>query len=140
MKSTNILLVLIICIVIWRSTPKQKDQSLLDLRVAEAEKIVELQENRIRDVLLSVEKSEAVFEYWKQRVDRLTELSKTGSVPQKDVAAALYEMKIAEFNMQGSRIDLKEAKIDLELSKIRLKAAAIDPDDVTVYVEQRVKR
>lgn len=143
MKTTNFLLVVLIGVLIWigwPKPPKTRSPELMQIRVEEAAKIVELHENRIQDSELEVSKEEQVLAYYQERADRLLALSKSGSVPVKDVSLALHELALAKIKLHSSKVDLREAKIELELTKIRLKAAAIDPDDVTIYVEQRAKR
>lgn len=141
MKTTNLLLAILIAVLVWIGWPKPKTRSpeLMEIRVQEAAKIVQLYESRIQDAKLDIEKEEAILAYSQERADRLMALSKTGSVPIKDFSLALHELSLAKIKVRGSKIDLRDAEIELELTKIRLRAAAIDPDDVTIYVE-RAKR
>ncbi|MBX9722394.1 MAG: hypothetical protein K2X81_13420 [Candidatus Obscuribacterales bacterium] len=142
MKTTNLLLAILIAVLAWVGWPKPtktRSPELMEIRVQEAAKIVQLHEIRIQDVKLDIEKEEAILAYYQERADRLKALSKTGSVPAKDFSLALHELSLAKIKVRSSAIDLQDAEIELELTKIRLRAAAIDPDDVTIYVE-RAKR
>jgi len=140
MKTTNFLLVILIFVLIWNGLPKTRSPELAKVRIEEAAKIVELYENRINDAKLSLGQEEIEYNYCKAKSDRLAKLHTTGSIPEKEVALAIHQTKLAEFKVRGSEIDLREMQIELELTKIRLQAAALDPDDLTIYVDQRSKK
>lgn len=137
MKTTNFLLAILIVVLICNGPPKATSPELAKVRIEEAAKIVELYENRINDAKLRLSQEEIEYNYCKERSDRLNKLHKTGSIAEKEVVLANHQTRLAEFKVRSSAIDLRETQIELELSKIRLRAAAIDPDDLTIYLDQK---
>lgn len=137
MKITNCLLAILIVVLIWNGLPKTRSPELAKVRIEEAAKIVELYENRIKDAMLSLSQEENEYNYCKERSDRLGKLHNTGSIAEREVVLANHQTRVAEFKVRRSMIDLREMQIELELSKIRLRAAALDPDDLTIYVDHK---
>lgn len=137
MKLANSLFFVLILILIWDRMPSSV---LPRIRYEEAAKIVELYENRFSDACLDLERNEESLAYAEEKYRRLSTLDGAGIIPLNKLRDAEREILIAKMNIRGSKIDLREIEIELELAKIRLRAAAISPDDFTIYVDQRTKR
>ena len=127
-----------IFVMIWNGLPKSRSPELAQVRIDEAAKIVELYENRIDDAKLDLEKEISERDFFKHKLGRL--MSVEGVVAERDILATKLDLQLAELKVKNAEVDLREIYIQYDLTKVRLKAAALDPDDLTIYVDQRSKR